>query len=155
MATATTAIATQEVFSHSHLDGEGEIWTVPAGTAQRTLVKEGTRFGITLTRAAGGSAVDEIEVGPYTISRAKNVGVGNEDVEAIAAPAVGVTTHGTWEFTGITGVTTSTAQATDVYVTSAGALTLTATSNTKVGTVNFPASYVKAAGKAPVKLIGA
>lgn len=152
MATATKAVATQEVFSHSHLDGESEIWTVPAGTEARTLVQEGNRFGVTLTRAAGGTGKDEINLGPYTVSRPKPVGVGNEDVTAVASPAVGVSLHGTWGFEGITGVTATTTQGTPVYVTSAGALTTTESTNTLVGVVNYPASYIKAAGKAPVKI---
>lgn len=150
MATATQAVATQEVFAHS--DEATEIWTVPSATPKGALVKEGDAFGITLTRAAGGDAVDTIELGPYKVTGKKTVGVSNEAVEAIAAPAVGITLNGTWEFENVNGADLTTAQRTPVYVTPGGALTLTATSNTKVGVVNYPGTYAKVAGTLPVKI---
>lgn len=154
-ATATNAVATIEVFGHAHLDGESEIWDVPAGTAQRTLVRDGDRFGVTLTRAPGGVAdYDEVDLGPdqLIIRQRKQAGVGNDKATAVGTGATGVTTHGTWEFEGVTGVTVSTVQGASVYVNSSGDLTTTAGSNTLVGTVNYPGTYTKVAGKAPVKI---
>ena len=153
-ATATSAVATQEIFSHAHLDGESEIWDVPAGTVQRTLVKDGARFGVTLTRAPGGAAAyDEIDLnGVLKISQKKQPGVSNEKATAVGAYPVGVTTHGTWEFEGVAGATASTVQGAPVYVTSEGALTTTSSGNTQVGVVNYPGTYEKAAGVLPVKI---
>ena len=59
---------------------------------------------------------------------------------------------GTFEFTGITGVTTSTTNDTPIYITSGGLLTTTATSNTLFGYTDIPTSYTLATGKAPVRI---
>lgn len=152
MATATNAVATQELFSHSHLDGESEIWAVPAGTAQNTLVREGNEFAVTLTTAPGGSAVETKELGPYTFSRPVPVGVGNDEVEAVGGRSTGVSRHGTWVFKDIAGATTATLQGAGVYVDPDGDLTTTAASNTRVGAVNYSANYTKVAGELPVKI---
>jgi hypothetical protein len=146
------AVATQEVFSHTHLDGEVETWNIGAATPKFTLVQQGGRFGVTLTNTPGITTKRTKAIGPYEISAPTFAGVGNDEATAIGTTATGVSTHGTWEFTGITGATTATVQGTAVYITGAGALTLTATSNTKVGSVNYPATYAKAAGKLPVKI---
>jgi hypothetical protein len=144
--------ATQEVFAHT--DAITEIWTVPAGTPQRTVLRQVSsgRVGVTLTRAAGGSARQTIEVGPYQTSRPAPVGVGNEDVKSVAEHAVGVALDGTWEFTGIAGATTATPQGTPVYIEADGDLTLTEAGSTRAGVVNYPGLYTKAAGKLPVKI---
>jgi hypothetical protein len=59
---------------------------------------------------------------------------------------------GTFEFTGITGVTTSTGQDVAVYITSGNALTTTSTGNTLFGYTDYPTGYTKATGVAPVRL---
>lgn len=73
-------------------------------------------------------------------------GVGNLDDSATVA------FDGTWEFTGITGVTASTGQDVAIYITSGGALTTTATSNTLFGYTDYPRGYAKATGRAPVRI---
>lgn len=58
---------------------------------------------------------------------------------------------GTWEFA-VTGATTSTAQDIAVYITSGNTLTLTSTGNTLFGYTDYPTSYTKTAGRAPVRI---
>jgi hypothetical protein len=144
------AVATQEVFYHT--DALVETWDLGAATPALTLVSKNGRFGVSLTNTAGITTKRTKTLGPYEISAPTFAGVGNEQATAIGDHAAGVAVDGTWEFEGITGVTTSTTQSTPVYVTGAGALTLTATGSTKVGEINFPATYAKAAGVAPVKI---
>lgn len=146
------AVATQAVFSHT--DSLVEIWDVAAATPALSLVSKNGRYGVTLTNTKGVTPAESVTVGPYTVSRPVPAGVGNEKVTAIGGFPTGVATDGTWEFESINGVTTSTAQSTPIYITSGGALTTTATSNTKIGEVNYPASYHKVAGVAPVKILG-
>lgn len=151
------AVATQEVFSHT--GSQVEIWDIGAAAPARTLVKRGSRFGVTLTNTSDLSTEDEIEIGPYTVSRVKPGGVGNDKATAIdATQAAPVAVDGTWEFEGIvsTGTTpapTSTPQGTIVYAkNSGGDLTLESDSATKVGEVNYPATYEKVAGTLPIKI---
>lgn len=64
---------------------------------------------------------------------------------------------GTWEFAGVvssgsTPTPTSTAMGVAVYITSGGALTLTSTSNTLYGHVDYPTDYNKRAGYLPVRI---
>ena len=68
-----------------------------------------------------------------------------------------LTYSGTWEFAGVvsTGTTpapTSTANGTEVYITSADALTLEAGTNTLYGYVDYPLDYNKRAGILPVRI---
>lgn len=128
-----------------------EIWSAGAATPQGTVLVKDGRFGVTLTDTTG-VATSDIEIGPYTINMGEQPGVGLEDVTAIASYPVGVALDGTWEFASITGVTTSTAQGTVIYITGAGALTTTSSGNTRFGVVNYPASATKAAGVAPVAI---
>jgi hypothetical protein len=63
---------------------------------------------------------------------------------------------GTWEFdvvsSGTTPAPTSTANGTQVYITSANALTLASSGNTAYGKVDYPTEYNKVAGKLPVRI---
>lgn len=63
---------------------------------------------------------------------------------------------GTWEFsvvsTGTTPAPTSTANGVQVYITSAGALTLASSGNTAYGKVDYPTDYYKRAGVLPVRI---
>lgn len=61
---------------------------------------------------------------------------------------------GTWEFavTGVVAGGSPTAQGTQVYITSGGALTTTSTSNTAYGRIDYPIDYFKRAGIAPVRI---
>lgn len=72
-------------------------------------------------------------------------GVGNQ------AGAASFAFDGTWEFA-VTGATTSTASGVTVYITNAGALTLTSTSATAYGVTDYPRDYFKSAGIAPVRI---
>ena len=149
------AIATDQVFAHT--DALVKTWGFTVATPKYTLAVQGGVVGVSLTPTTGLAGVDEIEVGPYKVSRPKPAGVGNDKATAIGTFAAGVAVDGTFTFTGVvsTGTTpapTSTAQGTPVFVTGAGELTLVATSNTRVGVVNYPATYNKAAGVLPIAI---
>lgn len=103
----------------------------------------GTRPAITVT-ATGGST-ETLTVGDYTLT-VPNGGVGLGAQEAVVAYS------GTWEFSSITGVTTSTGQDVAIYITGANALTTTASGNTLYGYTDYPVGYQKAAGVAPVRI---
>lgn len=75
----------------------------------------------------------------------KSGGVGLKEDQASVA------FDGTWEFA-VTGATTSTGQDVKVYITSAGALTLTEGSNTLFGYTDYPEDFVKVAGRAAVRV---
>ena len=152
MATATKHTAKQVVFANSVADGSTTIWDVPAGTEGLTLVREGDVFGVTITRAPGGTAEDTIELGPFVITRPKPVGVSNAEAVAVGDTATGIALGGTYLFEGIAGALTTTPQATVVYADADGDLTLTATDATRVGIVNYPGTFTKAAGVLPVKI---
>jgi hypothetical protein len=143
------AVSTGEVFYHTPT--KVEIWSAGSATAQGTVLVKDGRFGVTLTDTTGVATAD-IEIGPYTVNTGPQPGASLEDVTAIASFPVGVALDGTWEFASITGVTSSTAQGTVIYITGGGALTTTATDNTRFGVVNYPATYSKAAGVAPVQI---
>jgi hypothetical protein len=152
------AVATQEVFSHT--GSQVEIWDIGAAAPARTLVKRGSRFGVTLTNTSDVTGnVGSKTYGNVTVTVAKTGGVGNDKATAIdATQAAPVAVDGTWEFEGIvssgtTPVPTSTPQGTPVYATNSGGdLTLDSTSATKVGEVNYPATYTKVAGTLPIKI---
>lgn len=135
-------MATNLVFSD--IESLREIWPVGSEVASGTALLNGTRAGVALTDS-GGRTRSAIS-GAYTISGIPSGGVGLDALQ------VSVATTGTWEYTGITGVTSSTAQNTAIYITSGGALTTTSSGNTLWGRTNYPKGYVKATGKAPVKI---
>ena len=116
---------------------------VPSGTQSGTPLLVNARPCVTLT-ARGDATRTETRNG-ITITYA-NGGVGNLPAEATVAY------DGTWEFSSITGVTTSTGQDVAVYITSGGVLTLTSSGNTLYGYKDYPRDYVKAAGIAPVRI---
>jgi len=128
----------------SDIESLREVWTVAAEVAAGTPLVNGTKAGVALTDSGGRTRSHAM--GPYTTSGIPSGGVG------LAALEVSVATTGTFEFTGVTGVTTGTAQGALIYITSAGALTTTASGNTLFGRVNYPKDYTKAAEKAPVKI---
>lgn len=92
-------------------------YPVPAGTREGTPVIVGGKPAVTLT-ARGDVVVGGREIG----------GIGNK------ADSATVAFDGVFIFP-VTGVTAATAKGTAVYRTAAGALTLTATDNTKYGVV--------------------
>ncbi|KZE41349.1 hypothetical protein [Microbacterium sp. T32] len=153
------AKATIEVFAHS--DEATEVWYFDTPTPALTLAVQAGVAAIVLTDTEGVPGTS-VTYGPHTVSGIVRPGVSNRDATAGGAGkyAAGVTLNGTWEFDGVvssgtTPTPTTTAQGTKVYVTPGGALTLDSTSNTLVGRVNYTATYAKAAGRLPVKLIGA
>lgn len=121
-----------------------EIWPVAAATAPGKAILSATgQPGVALV-GSNDYTVSQA-VGPYTISGIPRGGASLKD------GTVSVATDGTWEFT-VTGAASNTAQNALVYITSAGALTLTATDNTVFGKVNYPRDYVFKTGILPVKI---
>ena len=107
----------------------------------------GGKPAVTVT-ASGDHTRSEVIPGYGTLSGIADGGVG------LVGKQVTLAFDGTWEFTGITGVTTSAAQGTVVYITSGGSLTGTASGNTRFGTVDYPVDYDKTRGPVPVKIGG-
>lgn len=116
---------------------------VPAGTVAGAPLLINTRPAVAIT--SRGNATTSETFGSFSITRPSG-GVGNLDDSATVA------FDGTWEFTGITGVNASTGQDVAIYITSGGALTTTATSNTLFGYTDYPRGYAKATGRAPVRI---
>lgn len=144
------AVATQEVFAHT--DAQAEVWDAGQATPAFTLLVKGGRPGITLTDTVGVAKPDQTLYGDVKITGLKRAGYSNHAADAVGDYATGVATDGTWEFAGVTGADDSTAQGTPVYLTGAGALTLTEGGNTRVGAVNFTASYDRKTTHTPVKI---
>lgn len=108
--------------------------------------------GAVSTTASGNSTVSVTANGtntnlpsPLTAYTYKNGGVGNTSGSASFA------FDGTWLFP-VTGALTTTASGVEVYITTAGALTLTVGSNTHYGWTDYPRSFNKVAGFAPVRI---
>lgn len=120
--------------------------TVPSGTVAGTPLLSGSRPAVALTDRgdATRTQTDNLPAGLTSISW-ESGGVGLKDDQATLA------FDGTFEFA-VTGATTSTGQDVPVYITSAGALTLTATSNTLYGATDYPEGFKKIAGRAPVRI---
>lgn len=119
---------------------------VPANTQPGTPLLINTRPCVTIT--ARGDATVAKTLADGTVVTRGNGGVGNLPDSATVAY------DGTWEFTGITGVTTSTGQDVAIYITSGGGLTNSSSGNTLYGMTDYPRGYVKATGKAPVRIVG-
>lgn len=115
---------------------------VPAGTLSGAPLLLNTRPAVAIT--SRGDAVASQTIGDITVSRPAG-GVGNLPDSATVA------FDGTWEFP-VTGATTTTAQDVAVYITGAGALTLTVGTNTLFGYTDYPRGYFKQAGIAPVRI---
>lgn len=118
---------------------------VPSGTQAGTPLLINSRPCVTIT-ARGDATISNTFAGVTISGTAASLGSGN------LADSATVAYDGTWEFTGITGVTTSTAQDVAIYITSGGALTTTSTSNTLFGYTDYPRDYNKATGRAPVRI---
>lgn len=106
-----------------------EVWAVPAGTLQNTVVLDpaGGRAGVTLT-AAGGTTKTFTLTGTDT---SLTMNIGGQGLLANEAP---VALSGTWQVP-VTGASASTALGTKVYAASDGTLTTTATGNVYAGIV--------------------
>lgn len=117
---------------------------VPSGTVSGTPLLINARPCVAVT-----SRSDATKTFTLADGSSRTIPVGNPWQTAGSAT---VAYDGTFEFTGITGVTTSTANDTAIYITSGGVLTTTSTSNTLFGYVDLPTGYVQATGKAPVRI---
>lgn len=110
----------------------------------------GGKPAVTITASGDHTTTDTTSFPPYTISGIPDGGVG------LVGKQVTLAFDGTWEFaaSGITGVTAASAQGTVVYITSGGALTNSASGNTRYGTVDFPPDYDRTRGFVPIKIGG-
>lgn len=117
---------------------------VPSGTKAGTPLLIGIRPGVTITARADDTTTFTLADGSV---RTIPSGSANQ-----SAGKASIAFDGTWEFTGISGVTNATADDVAIYITSAGALTTTATGNTLFGYTDYTPNYTKAAGKAPVRI---
>lgn len=118
---------------------------VPAGTVSGAPLIINTRPAVAIT-SRGDVAVSNTFAGVTISAPANSLGSGN------LPDSASVAFDGTWEFTGVTGITASTGQDVAVYITSGGALTTTATSNTLFGYTDYPRDYSKATGRAAVRI---
>lgn len=120
--------------------------TVPSGTksGDPLLLNARPAFAITDRGDATRTKTTGLPAGLTSITY-KSGGVG------LAADQATVSYSGTFEAP-VTGATTSTGQDVAVYITSAGALTLTDTGNTLFGYTDYPVDFVKAAGRAAVRI---
>lgn len=105
-----------------------EVWQVGANVPSGTAVKSTTNQpGVTLV-ASGGSTKSTV-VGPYTVSGIPSGGIG------LSAQKATVAVDGAFRFN-VAGASATTAGNTLVYLTGAGALTLTATGNFLFGKID-------------------
>lgn len=137
-------MAINKIFQSTEADHRARV--VPEDTKSGDPLLLGTRPAVALTDRGDATRTDTtgLPAGVTSISY-KSGGAGLEDDQASVA------FDGTWEFD-VTGAATSTAQDVAVYITSAGALTLTEGSNTAFGFTDYPQDYVKVAGRAPVRI---
>lgn len=108
--------------------------TVPTNTAPGTALLSGGKPAVTLT-GSGDYAGTLTTTGNDVLDTMLGVGTGHGGVGLGPLQAT-VTYTGTFSFP-VTGASASTAPETTVYITSGGTLTLTATSNTAWGKVDF------------------
>lgn len=116
---------------------------VPSGTKQGTPLLIDGRPAVTLTARTGETATKTFSDGTvvtYTISGA-----------GVPAGQASCAFDGTFEFA-VAGALTTTASDVAVYITGAGALTLTTGANTLYGHTDYPTDYRKEAGRAPVRI---
>ena len=126
--------------------------TVVKPTSTPTTIQPGVPVtfldgpAVSLTASGNGTVVQTtgLPTGLSSITYA-NGGVGN------AAGAATFAFDGTWEFA-VAGAATNTASGVKVYITDAGALTLTVGTNTAFGWTDYPVDYAKVAGRAPVRI---
>lgn len=121
--------------------------TTPPTTIQPgTPVKFADGSAVSLTASGNGTVTQTTTLPPgLTSITYTNGGVGNTSGSASFA------FDGSYEFA-VTGATTSTANGVEVYITTAGALTLTASTNAHYGWTDYPVGYEKVAGRAPVRI---
>lgn len=116
---------------------------VPEGTVSGDPVLITNRPAVALT-SRGDATKTETLPGGETFTGPSG-GFGN------LADSATVAFDGTYEFP-VTGATTSTANEVEVFITSAGDLTLTSSGNTHFGWTDYPRDYFKRASIAPVRI---
>ena len=116
---------------------------VPVGTLTGVPLIVDGRPVVTLTARGDATKTDTLP-GGETLTHGVG-GSGNLPDSATVA------FDGTYEFP-VTGVTTSTGNDVEVFITSAGELTLTASGNTHYGYTDYPRDYFKRAAIAPVRI---
>ena len=117
---------------YSDAETDRRVAVVGNDVAPGTALIVGGRPVVTITGSGDydGNAITMTANGKTTTLLGGRGGVGLQDDEAT------VTASGTWAFP-VAGATASTDRGETVYLTSAGALTLTASGNTKFGIVEF------------------
>lgn len=101
---------------------------------------------VSLTASGNGTKTQTTSLGNgITSITFQNGGAG------LAAGEASFAFDGTFEFA-VTGALTTTTDGTEVFITTAGVLTLTPTSNTHYGWTDYPRGYTKEAGRAPVRI---
>ena len=108
------------------------------------LFPEGAADSLTASGAATVTQTTGLPTGITSITY-KNGGVGN--LEGAASFAF----DGAWDLP-VTGAGTSTKKGVPVYITTAGALTLTESTNTLFGFTDYPRDYAKVSGRAVVRI---
>lgn len=135
-------MALNRIFKENERNNRARV--VPAGTKSGDPLLVNSRPAVALTDR--GDATKTTTIGPISWTE-KSGGIG------LAADEASCAFDGTFEFA-VTGALVSTAQDAVVYITSGGALTLTAASNTRYGTVDKPKDYNFVTGRLPVRIGG-
>lgn len=137
-------MALNKIFQSTQSEHRARV--VPEGTKSGDPLLIGDRPAVALTDRGDGTreATGALPVNIVSLEY-KSGGASLQPDQASVA------FDGTWEFE-VTGAAVSTAQDVAVYITGAGALTLTQGSNTLYGHTDYPESYLKVAGRAPVRI---
>ena len=136
-------MALNQIFAPTH--GKNRARAVASGVVAGTPLLSGGEPAVALTSRGDATKTDAIPGSGITSVTYKSGGVGLADDEASLA------FDGTFEFA-VAGVTTGTGSGVAVYITSGGALNLTASGNTLFGYTDYPKGYRKEAGRAPVRI---
>ena len=137
-------MALNKIFQSTEAEHRARV--VPDGTKSGDPVLINDRPAVALTDRGNGTRTDTtgLPAGVTSITYQSGGASLQSDQASVAF-------DGTWEFD-VTGAATSTAQDVAVYITGAGGLTLTEGSNTLFGYTDYPESYLKVAGRAPVRI---
>lgn len=136
-------MAVNQIFTPHRPDNRARV--VPAGTKSGdALLIDGRPCVAQTDRGDATRALDPLPSAIATLTYYS----GGASLEPDQAS---VSFNGTFLFE-VTGATATTANDLPVYITGAGALTLTEGSNTLFGHTDYPESFNKVAGKAPVRI---
>ena len=136
-------MALNQIFAPRH--GSNRARVVASGVVAGTPLLSGGEPAVALTSRGDATKTDAIAGSGVTSVTYKSGGVG------LATDEASLAFNGTFEFA-VAGVTTGTVSGTAVYITSGGALNLTASGNTLYGYTDYPKGYRKEAGRAPVRI---